>query len=213
MAPETVTHVVVLDITDRDQGWRCRVDRWDPRGAGGELVRVSWNAERSQSPGYVAAAGGVVWVAAPLGYEHSRYLARTRASSDPMRICWTEGLPSGASLMMVALMPRAHALAEMRDGPKPDEAKRFDDRMAVFWPIPDPGRVRVCWTLEECDSALLEGRCAQINEDGPGMLDLLEDLGDATVAQRRQWDASRLPPSGHPPLESTAQRDFWEPLP
>jgi hypothetical protein len=213
MAPETVRHVVVLNLTSYDGGWRCGVDRWDPRVPSGELVRVSWNAERSQSAGYVPAAGGAVWVAAPPGHEHSRYEARTRLLSDPLQVCWTEGLSPDVSLMLVAVLPPGFGLARMSRGPEPEEAKRFDERMAVFWVFEAAGRKQVCWTLRHVDSADLDAACSRVNEISPHRVGLLDDQGDVAESVLRSWVAVRKQPTLSAPAEAVAHQDNWEVAP
>jgi hypothetical protein len=211
MAPETVSHAVVLDIReDGHQRWKCLVDRWDPREDDGPL-RVSWNADRLPNSAYRPAAGGVVYVAAPPGYEQSRYSAAIRESDDPLRIAWTEGI-GGDSLVLVALLPPGYAFDEMIEGwAPPDEAKMFDERMALLWPIQVPvgSRLRLSWRISPMTAEDGPRLCRQINDAVQLPHPRPEEFGDVPPALAKEWATATPRIAGVIPPEAV-QQDDWD---
>lgn len=207
MAPETVSHAVVLDIRETaHQRWQCLVDRWDPRDGGG-LLRVSWNADMLPTSPYSPAAGGVVYVAAPPGYERSQYSATPRLSADPLRISWTEGLGFD-SLVLVALLPRGYAFESMAEGQGPDEAKIFDERMALLWPVELQGRTRFSWVL--MPFAIEEGPRLRgvINDARPEGRFAPPELGEVPTTLLEAWAAAQPGIVSAVPPEANQQMDW-----
>jgi hypothetical protein len=161
MAPEHARPLAVLDLDDPAAGRGGTVYRWDPDGAGEELI-VLWEAPRCPSD-FIEVAGGVVCVAVPPGYRAYRY--ELNPFDDPLAPSW-RGQVRDSALMVVAILPPLHRFAEPRKGCVwPIAAKLLGDRVAVYWFFTDGNAtVEPAWRMAPADRAELADCRTEINE-------------------------------------------------
>ena len=162
MTPEAPGNLVVIDVSEDDDGFRYTVERWDPTPESRYFLWTLWAAEGECPAGFVSAAGGAVCVAADPGYAHARYGARPRVRRDPRALSWAD-VAEGSGIMVVAVLPAGWVYD---DGSlAPVEAKPFKGRMALYWrrgsgPSPE---VRLDWTIKPLEGALRDA-CAELND-------------------------------------------------
>jgi hypothetical protein len=162
MTPEAPGNLVVIDVSEDDDGFRYTVERWDPTPESRYFLWTLWAAEGDCPAGFVSAAGGAVCVAADPGYAHARYGARPRVRRDPRVLSWAD-VAEGSGIMIVAVMPAGWVY----DGGSvaPVEAKPFKGRMALYWRSgggPSP-QVRLEWTVKPLEGTVRDA-CAELND-------------------------------------------------
>ncbi len=200
MAPESPGNLVVLDIVDHESG-SCRyaVDRWDPSSAEGSSLFVSWYALECIDQ-WVPAAGGVVCVTSPPGYTRRSYSARPRVTADPSRLHWAD-VALGVGLMLVVLLPTDTIFAgPVNRSQWPQEAKDFNERMAIFWHLPtlngQTTRVAVEWRVEPLAGRSLHHECGRLNLQLGGER-FPEPPGPTQI--QAEWAQHARPPLHEPP--------------
>jgi hypothetical protein len=162
MTPEAPGNLVVIDVSEDDDGFRYTVERWDPTAESRHFLWTLWAAEGDCPPGFVSAAGGAVCVAADPGYVHARYRARPRVRTDRRALSWAD-VAEGVGIMVVAVLPAGWVYD---DGSlSPLEAKPFDGRMALYWRSGGGhnGEVRLTWTVKPIAGTLRDA-CAELND-------------------------------------------------
>ena len=158
MTPEAPGNLVVIDVSEDEDGFRYTVERWDPTPDSRHFLWTLWAAEGGCPPGFVPAAGGAVCVAADPGYLHARYSARPRVRKDRRALSWAD-VAEGVGIMVVAVLPAGWVY---EDGSLPPrEAKPFDGRMALYWRSGGghARELRLTWTVNRFKE--LCGRRAQ----------------------------------------------------
>ena len=197
MAPEQPGSLVILDMRDPATAGGCTAYRWIPRDASEELI-VLWEASTAGGcpPDFVEAVGDVC-VAAPPGFTEYRYTLDP--SGNPLVHSW-RGQVNGTYLMLIAILPAAHAFAEpVRGSAWPVKAKLVGDRMAVYWVFEGTGStVEPVWRIHPVgDNGELADHCAAVNAQGEVPAPPEPPLPSAEV--RRRWAAHRDDPIDAPP--------------
>jgi hypothetical protein len=157
---EAPGNLVALDITSSASGFVCRVERYDPTGAHGRLLRVSWNAI-APPEGYKPVAGGAAYVDAPPGFDQDLYEARRDV--DGPNLVWHDKAAAGG-LMLIAVLPYGLALPSFYDAdPPPAAAKVHEGRMAIHWLLAEPARTT--WRMEAVEAGKIPALCSKLNEE------------------------------------------------
>src|SRR5688572_31888561 len=111
MSPEAPGNLVVLDLRYEQDGFVCRVERYDPVDPNAGFLRVSWNAVTRPS-GYEPVAGGAVYVEVPAGFEHRDYDGAPDVVGE--RLGWIDKV-FGDGLMLVVRLPYGFGVPGFRD--------------------------------------------------------------------------------------------------
>ena len=160
MSPEAPGNLVVLDLRSEQDGFVCRVERYDPADPSAGYLRVSWNAV-TRPVGYEPVAGGAVYVEVPAGFDHREYDAAPDVVGE--RLGWIDKV-FGDGLMLVVRLPYGFGMLGFRDAePGPMAAKAHDGRMVLYWLLPT--RTRVTWRQERVDPQRVPALCGAITND------------------------------------------------
>ena len=153
MPPEEPYSLIAVQLDFANRELQCRGERVV---AADQFLRVCWYTTQGSIPkDYQSVLGGVVFVHKPsLGTSISFPSLAPTIRGD--RYAWRDVVqPSG--LMYVMVLPQAHTIKEPK--PIPTEAKKFEDRVALFWLLyPDErhsaSSVAVEWSLSPLRQSL-----------------------------------------------------------
>ena len=152
MPPEELNSLIVLRLDDENGKLVCRGER--VFAAQGRL-KVSWCTTTKSTPeNHTSIMDGVVFA-----YKDSVKDVVQVDQFKPTKMGnlyrWRDQAPKNG-LMIALVLPEGQTLAKW--DPQLEEAKRFDDRIAVYWLLyplsPDGSTVNVAWSLSDSNQDL-----------------------------------------------------------
>jgi TIR domain len=127
MPPEEIYSLVAVKLDIEDGMLKCHGERATPAG---DFLRVSWYTTPKSIPqDYQAMLGGVVFAYKPSLGAFSQFPDLTPTKRGD-RYVWRDVAGSGG-LMYIMVLPRGYTIANPE--PIPVEAKKFEERVALFW--------------------------------------------------------------------------------